>query len=41
MIEMIENPPPPFESSEDVETTNNALNGKRKCKGNTRGKMAN
>ena len=41
MIEMIENPPPPFESSEDDETTNNVLIGKRKRKGNTRGKAAN
>ncbi len=41
IMEMIENPPPPFESSEDDETTNNALNGKRKRKGNTRGKTAN
>ncbi len=41
MVEMIENPPPPFELSEDDETTNNALIGKRKRKGNTRGKTTN
>ncbi len=33
MIEMIENPPPPFESSEDDEMTNNMLIGKRKIQG--------
>jgi hypothetical protein len=40
MIEMIENPPPPFELSEDDETTDGVLMGKRKRKGN-RGKTAN
>jgi len=39
MIEMIENPPPPFELSDDDEKTDNVLIGKRKCKGN-RGKTA-
>ncbi len=33
-IEMIENPPPPFESSDSDETTNNVKNRKRKRKGN-------
>jgi hypothetical protein len=41
MIEMIENPPPPFELSEDDEMTNNVLIRKHKGKGNTRGKAAN
>ncbi len=41
MVEMIESPPPPFEPSEDDETTDNASIGKCKRKGNTRGKMAN
>ncbi len=39
MIEMFENPPPPFELSEDDETTNNMLIGRHMRKGN-RGKMA-
>ncbi len=34
---MIENPPPPFELSDDDEKTNDVLIGKRKRKGN-RGK---
>ena len=38
MIEMIENPPPPFELSDDDEKTDDVLIGKRKRKGN-RGKM--
>ncbi len=38
MIDMIENPPPHFESSDDDEMTNNVLIRKRKCKGN-RGKL--
>jgi hypothetical protein len=33
-IEMIENPPPPFESSDNDEPTNNVLIRKRKRKGN-------
>ena len=37
-IEMIENPPPPFESSVDDETTNKVMIRKRKRKGN-RGKL--
>ncbi len=37
-IEMIENPSPPFESSDDDETTNNVLIQKHKRKGN-RGKL--
>jgi hypothetical protein len=41
MLEMIENPPPPFELSEDDQTTNNASIGKRKRNGNTKGKTAN
>jgi hypothetical protein len=36
-IEMIENPPPPFESSDNDETANNVMIRKRKRKGN-RGK---
>jgi hypothetical protein len=38
MIDMIENPPTPFESSDDDEMTNNVLIRKRKRKGN-RGKL--
>ena len=34
MIEMIENPPPPFQSSDDGENTDDVLIGKRKHKGN-------
>ncbi len=34
MIDMIENPPPPFESSDNDEKTNNVLIRKRKRKGN-------
>ncbi len=37
-IEMIENPNPPFESSDDDETTNNVMIRKHKRKGN-RGKL--
>ncbi len=36
-IEMIKNPPPPFESSDDDVTTKNVMIWKRKCRGN-RGK---
>ena len=39
MIEMIENPPPLFESSDGDETTSNVLIGKHKRNEN-RGKMA-
>jgi hypothetical protein len=41
MLDMVDNPSPPFESSEDDQTTNNALIGKRKRNGITRGKTAN
>ena len=33
-IKMLENPPPPFESSDEDETTKNVMIGKRKRKGN-------
>jgi len=32
MIEMIENPPPPFELSDNDEKTEDVLIGKRECK---------
>jgi hypothetical protein len=35
-IEMIENPPPPFESSDNEETTKNVMIRKRKHKGKRR-----
>ena len=41
MLDRVDNPPPPYESSEDDQTINNALIGKRKRDGNTRGKTAN
>ena len=40
MIEMIENPPHPFQSSDNYESTNNVVIGKHKRKGN-KGKKVN
>ena len=42
MLDMVDNPPPPFESSEDDQATKNVsvLIGKRKRDGNLRGKTA-